>query len=267
VGTFCHSCGEKRLNRHDYQFAHFLEHAVDVITHFDLRVLRDVWTQLRRPGWLAAEWLQGRRVAHAPPVQLFLITNLIFYFLASAVHFSPFEAELKNHIGTPGYGDWAEGLVQDYVARTGTNWEVFAGRFAKAAQIYSKSLVFLFVPLLAAPLWLLFRRQRRYFVEWLTLNVYLFGGVLLLFAVISALMLAVQLVPPVSRAIMNDQVMVPFMFFMTTAYIALFFRQAFPETSAFERWGKATLYTLLFLLALLFLYRVVLFVVCYWAAT
>ena len=98
AGPFCHACGEKRLHRHDYALKHFLEHTVDTLTHFDLRVLRDLWQQLRRPGFLAAEWLQGRRVKHAQPVQLFLITNLLFYLLASFSHFSPFETSLSSHL-------------------------------------------------------------------------------------------------------------------------------------------------------------------------
>ena len=41
-GRFCHECAAKRLHRHDYSLAHFLEHTLDGFTHFDLRVLRDL---------------------------------------------------------------------------------------------------------------------------------------------------------------------------------------------------------------------------------
>jgi hypothetical protein len=267
AGTYCHACGEKRLHRHDYSFAHFLEHAVDAVTHLDLRVVRDLGAQMRRPGWVAAEWLRGRRVAHAPPVQLFLVTNLLFYLLASASHFSPFEARLDYHQATPIYGGWARGLVADYLARSHTSWDLFAARFAQSAHVYSKSLVFLFVPLLAVPLWALFWRHRRYFVEWLTLSLYLFGGLLLVFAAAAVLVLVVRLVPPLARTVEQDGILMPVMFGATTAYAAGFFRQAFPGTSGFGRWAKGVLYTAAFLLSLLFVYRWVLFVVCYWAAT
>jgi hypothetical protein len=52
---------------------------------------------------LAAEWLQGRRVAHAPPVQLFLITNLLFYLAAGASHFSAFETKLRYHFSSSNF--------------------------------------------------------------------------------------------------------------------------------------------------------------------
>jgi hypothetical protein len=63
-------------------------------------VLRDLWLQLRWSGFLAAEWLQECRVAHVPPVQLFLVTNLLFYLAANASHCSAFETKLKYHFGT-----------------------------------------------------------------------------------------------------------------------------------------------------------------------
>ena len=79
AGPYCYACGEKSLHRHDYALKHFLEHTVSAVTHFDLRVLRNLWCQGRRPDFLAAEWLHGRRVRHAPPVQLFLVINLLFF--------------------------------------------------------------------------------------------------------------------------------------------------------------------------------------------
>lgn len=49
-GAYCHSCGEKRLDRHDYALGHFLEHAVDTVTHFDLKVVKGIGS----PGCCAA---------------------------------------------------------------------------------------------------------------------------------------------------------------------------------------------------------------------
>ncbi|WP_345237193.1 DUF3667 domain-containing protein [Hymenobacter saemangeumensis] len=262
AGEFCHVCGEKQLHRHDYKLAHFVEHAVDILSHFDLRVLRDLWAQARRPGWLAAEWLQGRRVKHAPPVQLFLITNLLFYLLASVSHFSPFETKLQFHLSNQLYGPWAQRLVEQYLTGSGTSPDTFAERFANSAHIYSKSLVFLFVPLLAVPLWALFWRQRRYFVEWLSLSLYLFGGILLVFAAVSLLSLTAKLLPGTGWTL-DDVLVTNLMFALCTTYACLFFRRVFPERWALLRWAKGILYTLAFLLVLVYIYRFILFVVCY----
>jgi hypothetical protein len=267
VGTYCHACGEKRLHRHDYALKHFLEHAVDTVTHFDLRVLRDLGNQIRRPGFLAAEWLQGRRVRHAPPVQLFLITNLVFYVLAGLSGFSPFETKLQYHFSSGnGYGGWAYRTVEQHLAHTGLSLAAFAEKFNALAHGYSKSLVFVFVPLLAGPLWLLFWRQRRYFVEWLTLSTYLFGGVLLIFAGMALLSWASKLFRLAGQVLITDTALTTIMFLLTSTYAALFYRRAFPGTGLAARIAKGLLYTTAFTLALVVPYRFVLFAVVYWAA-
>lgn len=266
-GPYCSHCGEKRLHRHDYALKHFLEHAVDTVTHLDLRVLRDIGWQARRPGWLAAEWLQGRRVRHAPPVQLFLITNLIFYLLAGFTNFSPFQTQLRYHLGNQNHSSFARGLVQQHLLRTSTTLEEFSSRFDASAHIYSKSLVFLFIPMLALALWLLFWRQRRYFVEWLSLSTYLFGGVLLVFTAMALLSVSARLVPVVKVVFNNDNVVIPLMFTLTTIYASFFFQQVFPAESRGWRWVKAFFFTFSFLLSLIIPYHFILFVVCYWASS
>ena len=85
VGPFCYRCGEKRLDRHDYAFGHWLEHTVDAFTHFDLKVPRGLWSLLRRPGTMTADVLAGRRVAWPKPFQAFLVANVLYYAVASAL--------------------------------------------------------------------------------------------------------------------------------------------------------------------------------------
>ncbi|MBO2032680.1 DUF3667 domain-containing protein [Siccationidurans ginsengisoli] len=268
AGAYCHACGEKTLHRHDYALKHFLEHTVDTLTHFDLRVLRDLWWQVRRPGFLAAEWLQGRRVRHAQPVQLFLITNLLFYLLASVSHFSPFETGLGSHTHSlNGYSTLANRLVQHHLQHTGTLAATYTEHFNQLAHTYSKSLVFLFIPLMVGPLWLLFWQQRRYFVEWIMLSTYLFAGLLLLYALAALLSLSGRLWSPLLAVLNNDGIVGPTMLLLTIAYVAAFFGGAFPRQPAVLRWGKALLYGFSFFIALVVPYRFVLFMVCYWAAS
>lgn len=279
VGTYCHSCGEKVLHRHDYALAHFLEHTFDTFTHFDLRVLRDLWQQLRHPGLLAVEWLQGRRVRHAAPVQLFLVTNLLFYLMASVSHFSPFESKLTSHLHSANlYNGFAKRLVGQHLQHlTGSfRYTEYEHHFNALAHSYSKSLVFLFVPLLLGPLWLLFWRQRRYFVEWIMLTTYLFAGILLVYAVMAVLSLSTLVVPALIPFFNDDSIISLVMMSLTVGYAALFFRRALPRPVGLQgwrralsvalAWGKPLAFTAVFVFLMLVPYRFVLFLVCYWAA-
>jgi hypothetical protein len=280
AGAYCHACGEKRLHRHDYALKHFLEHALDTVTHFDLRVVRDLWLQLWRPGFLAAEWLQGRRVRHAPPVQLFLVTNLLFYLVASISHFSPFESKLDSHLHSlNGYNKLANRLVLErlqHMPASAYRYTEFERHFNALAHSYSKSLVFLFIPLMVVPLWLLFWRQRRYFVEWIMISTYLFAGLLLIYGVVALISLTYPLSPLLTRFFNNDDLISVLMLVLTISYTALFFWRLFPRQPELKGWrnglmtvlwwGKPVAYTFAFLVAMIVPYRFVLFLVCYWAA-
>ncbi len=91
AGPFCHLCGEKRLDRHDYALGHFLEHTLDAFTHFDFKVLHSIWSLLRRPGQMTADVLAGRRQPWAKPLQVFLIVNLLYYVVAGVGGPTPFK--------------------------------------------------------------------------------------------------------------------------------------------------------------------------------
>jgi hypothetical protein len=156
--------------------------------------------------------------------------------------------------------------VQEHLNKTGLSFEAFAQRFDGLAHGYSKSLVFLFIPLLVGPLWLLFYRQRRYFVEWIMLSTYLFAGMLLLYAVMALLILGSLWTSLLPSAASQEGLLTVLMVSLTIVYAAAFVRGAFPRQRWLLRWGKALALTFSFAVALVIPYRFVLFVVCYWAA-
>ncbi|GAA4375872.1 hypothetical protein GCM10023186_09140 [Hymenobacter koreensis] len=197
-------------------------------------------------------------------MQLFLITNLLFYLVAGFTHFSPFQTKLQYHLGS-GFGGFAQRLLDKRLAQATLSLADFTTRFDTLVHVYSKSLVFLFIPMLALPLWLLFRRQRRYFVEWLTLSTYMFGGILLLFGAAAVFSLTARLLPVTRPVFISNDLITGVMFALTTTYFALFMGGAFPTQPLWKRVLKATLMTAFFLVALVIPYRFVLFMVTYWS--
>ncbi len=130
---------------------------------------------------------------------------------------------------------------------------------------------------MVVPLWLLFWRQRRYFVEWLTLSTYLFAGILLVYALVAVLSLSALVVPALLPVFNDDTLISFFMMTLTVGYAALFFSRVFPREPAPRswrraaatawRWSKPVLYAAAFAVAMIVPYRFVLFLVCYWAAS
>lgn len=177
-GPYCHHCGEKRLDHHDYSLAHFLEHSVDTITHFDLKVVKGAWSLLRHPGRMTREVLAGRRVPWPKPLQLFLVVNVLFVFAAHQLKLQIFNTPWRYHLDN-WYGRWAADRMQHLAQRRGTTVAALAEQFNASANVLSKTLIFAFIPLLAGLLTLLLWRHRRYFLEHIVTATHLITQILL----------------------------------------------------------------------------------------
>ena len=81
AGPFCSQCGEKKFSRHDYSLGHFVEEALDGLAHFDSRFLRTLKLLLTRPGELSNAFFHGGRSRYTKPLSLFIIINVIFFFV------------------------------------------------------------------------------------------------------------------------------------------------------------------------------------------
>lgn len=157
---FCGACGEQRVNAHDYSIAHFAEHVLESLTHFDFKSLRAVKMLVAWPGRLTRDYLDGRRRGYIGPVQLFVIVNIIFALagpnsfrtpLAVQEHDRPFPA-LK------------QSLVARAIAARSVEREEFRRSFDDAAGLQGKTWVFAMIPLFAIATAVLYG-FRRYFFE------------------------------------------------------------------------------------------------------
>src|SRR5579875_3585940 len=106
-GRYCHDCGQS-ADDHHRSIGHLLWEAVEGFTHLDGRLAKTLPALILHPGRLARDHIEGRRQRHVPPFRLFLITLLIFMFVAEAeighgslVHSSKqtVEASRTYHVG------------------------------------------------------------------------------------------------------------------------------------------------------------------------
>ena len=97
VGRYCHQCGERIVDPHDYTVWHFAEQAFEAVTHLDGKLWRTFRTLLRRPGMLTVQYLRGRRRLYMKPFTVFLLVNVVF-LLATRTHAltKPFSSNLSQ---------------------------------------------------------------------------------------------------------------------------------------------------------------------------
>ena len=164
-GRFCSKCGEKRLKPSDFAFSHLLKELFENFSHADSRLLRSLWYVVRRPGFLSAEYLNGRRKPYLKPLSFFLLINVLYFLTIPFSTLRTFEAPLKFQYMNP-YGKVAKEMVD---ARTaGMDSQAMAGfeeKFNHENHSLSKSLLIILAPLLALPLWMLFGRRKPYFAQ------------------------------------------------------------------------------------------------------
>ena len=225
-GRYCGNCGQ-RLEPPVHSLWHFLTVAMEDVTHADSRLWRTLWALLFKPGFLTREFLDGRRASYLPPVRLYLVLSVVFFiwFGATEQKMTVVQVDAPRTAGSaaapaPGrreFGPLApaqpgespeqradrqcpavnyEGPGQDWIAprvqRACRMVVLDNGRSVREAYLHNvPRAMFLFLPLLAAGMMLLYWRPRHYYVEHLLLFVHnhAFGFLLLLLAAgVSALL-------------------------------------------------------------------------------
>jgi hypothetical protein len=81
AGPFCSQCGQRHHEHPVESFWHFLQEATEDMTHADSRLWRTLRALLIRPGALTREFLDGHRVRYLPPVRLYLVVSVMFFFI------------------------------------------------------------------------------------------------------------------------------------------------------------------------------------------
>lgn len=92
-GRFCAICGQENIEPGENLW-HLVSHFFKDITHFDGKFFSSMQYLLVKPGFLSAEYLQGRRASYLNPVRMYVFTSAFFFliffnFFASTENLSP----------------------------------------------------------------------------------------------------------------------------------------------------------------------------------
>jgi hypothetical protein len=197
---YCAECGQK-IEAPVHSLWHFMKLAAEDLTHADSRLWRTLAALLFKPGYLTREFLRGRRARYLPPLRLYLVVSVVFFLLAAAMQqeFTVLQfdsphagtAELSPAAGAgaaesaeqrsqgicnvdtkPYTGPWARQLAP-LLAQACRNTK--ADKAHSLQQVFMHNLpraMFLFLPLLAGAMMLMYWRPRHYYVEHLLLLVH-----------------------------------------------------------------------------------------------
>jgi Protein of unknown function (DUF3667) len=191
-GHYCSACGQK-AGSPAHSVGHFLWEAIESLTHADSRVRNTLVPLLRRPGFLTREFFAGRRARYVPPLRLYLILSVVFFVLSALLNSGPAGHVNDKNVKPVQAADCAK-------LQTDLKWRgVSLLPRLKAActtiaadngRQFNETLVrnlgramFVFLPLMAALMKLLYWHPRRYYLEHLVLLIHNHACVFLLFSI------------------------------------------------------------------------------------
>lgn len=79
-GRYCHVCGQENTEPKE-TFWGLVTHFVYDVTHFDGKFFDSTRFLLTRPGFLAAEYLRGRRASYLNPIRMYVFTSAFFFII------------------------------------------------------------------------------------------------------------------------------------------------------------------------------------------
>jgi hypothetical protein len=82
TGKFCPDCGQENLEPKETAM-HMVRHFAEDVTHFDNKFFKSVKYLLTKPGFLAKEYMKGRRMSYLNPVRMYLFTSAFIFILIS----------------------------------------------------------------------------------------------------------------------------------------------------------------------------------------
>lgn len=177
VGRFCGNCGQ-RADTHAHSVGHFLHEFAEALTHADSRVWSTLLALLRRPGFLTREYFAGHRARYLEPLRVYLFMSVLFLLVGASTGGRP-DQHVTVQVDKPKPADCAT-LQTDLMwggkpllPRLKAACENMA---ADNGQQFGESMVhnlgramFVFLPLMAALMKLLYWRPPRYYLEHLVL--------------------------------------------------------------------------------------------------
>ncbi len=184
TGKFCSQCGEKHPDPESLSLRHFFEATFESLFHADGRLWSTVRSLIASPGELTCAFIEGSRKKYIGPIQLFLLANLVYFFIQSLTGWNTFSTPLLLHVTDLPYRSLAKQILDHRLAALNLTYEQYEPVFNHAVALHAKSLVILLIPLFTPLVALFFWRRRPRWVIHLTFASHFMAFNLLLMCVL-----------------------------------------------------------------------------------
>lgn len=234
TGPYCAQCGQSA--HESVRSMHALFHdGWHSLTHLDGRLWRTLWLLVAKPGEVSRQFMANRRASFMPPFRLYLVISLIFFGLVGITNHdnvirisTPVDAaerakicdELQTKLS--GMADRLRATCRKIVADGGASLRnIFLASLPRA--------MFLFLPLIAAGMLLLYWRPRRWYVEHLVFYLHNHSAAFLMASWVMLLQLATRALTVIEPVVSFLELAV---FFWLVIYLYLAMRRFYGQGRA-----------------------------------
>ncbi|NTS41023.1 DUF3667 domain-containing protein [Flavisolibacter sp. BT320] len=85
IGRYCHQCGQENIVNHQ-SFLSLTKHFVYDILHFDGKFFHTVGYIFSRPGFVARQYAEGKRMRYLDPIRMYLFTSAVFFLVFFSIN-------------------------------------------------------------------------------------------------------------------------------------------------------------------------------------
>jgi len=213
--SYCSHCGQKKVDKEDFKVSHFLGETFHAFTHFDSKFFATIRNLFRKPGFLTLEYISGHRKKYMNPIQLFFVTNIIFFLLSGS---DTFTTPLQYVTQGP-FKKTLDEMVDAKVKKEGVSYQEYETKFNERSKGEAKTLIILMIPIYAFLISLLFLGQKRYFVEHLVFSLHFYSFMLLFmvfgFQILFILLYLIMLLTKISGLVSRDEANAVLQYFNT----------------------------------------------------
>jgi len=84
-GRFCHVCGQENVITHQNFWA-LVKHFIFDIFHFDGKFFHTLGYLFSRPGFVARQYVDGKRMSYLDPIRMYLFTSAVFFLVFFSIN-------------------------------------------------------------------------------------------------------------------------------------------------------------------------------------
>lgn len=152
IGKFCHNCGEKVVEKTDFSLKTLFHQFIDGLFNIDSKGYQTFIHLLFKPWKLTAYYLEGIRKPFMKPIQVFLISNILFFLLLTQADILRIPAKYYFNSGRDLH-------FEAKLSETGSSETELIQAYDNLSTNLSKSAVILIVPVLALIFYILFYKN------------------------------------------------------------------------------------------------------------